>query len=125
MTGTTYYYKIRAYKTVGTTKTYSGYSAIAGAKPILSAPANFKETRVSSNSIKLTWSGVSGVSCYEVYRATSSTGSYSLLKITTSLNYTNTWLTKGKTYYYKVRAYRVVGTTKVYSNWTTVVSDKL
>jgi fibronectin type 3 domain-containing protein len=121
-TNTTYFYKVRAYRTVGTTKVYSGYSSVVSAKPIPSVPTNFKVTRVSSTSLKLTWSAVSGASGYEIYRSTSSSGTYSLLKSTTSLYYTNTGLTTGKTYYYKARAYRTVGTTKVYSGWTTVIS---
>ncbi len=123
-TNTIYYYKVRAYRLVGTTKVYSGYSAIVSAKPIPSVPTNFTVTRISSTSLKLTWSVVSGASGYEMYRSTSSSGTYSLLKSTTSLYYTNTGLTTGSTYYYKARAYRTVGTTKVYSGWTTVISAK-
>ena len=41
---------------------------------------------------------------YEVYRATSKTGTYSLLTTTTSTAVTNTKATAGKTYYYKVKA---------------------
>ncbi|MGJ7920824.1 fibronectin type III domain-containing protein [Neobacillus sp. LXY-4] len=123
-TNKSYFYKVRAYRTVGTTKVYSNYSSVVSAKPIPSVPTNFKATRVSSTSLKLTWSSVSGASGYEIYRATSSTGTYSLLKSTASLYYTNSSLTTGKTYFYKARAYRMVGTTKVYSGWTTVISAR-
>ncbi|MGJ7920823.1 Ig-like domain-containing protein [Neobacillus sp. LXY-4] len=119
-----YFYKVRAYRTVGSTKVYSNYSSIVSVKPIPSVPTNFKATRVSSTSLKLTWSSVTCASGYEIYRATSSTGTYSLLKSTTSLYYNNSSLTTGRTYYYKLRAYRTVGTTKVYSGWTTVISAK-
>jgi fibronectin type 3 domain-containing protein len=121
-TNQSYYYKIKAYSSVGTTKVYSNFSTVVNAKPIPSVPANFKVTRLSSTSIKLTWSAVSGASGYEVYRSTSSTGTYSLIKSTTSLYFTNSSLITGRTYYYKLRAYRTVGTTKVYSGWTTVNS---
>ena len=58
----------------------------------------------SSGKIKVSWEKVDGAAEYKVYRATSKTGTYSLMKTTTSLSYTNTSATAGKTYYYKVRA---------------------
>ncbi|MCM8710183.1 M4 family metallopeptidase [Clostridium sp. SYSU_GA19001] len=123
-TGTTYYYKVRAYTTVGSTKVYGNFSPVVNAKPVPAIPANFAATRNSSTSIKLTWSGVTGASGYEIYRATSNTGNYSYLTSTSNLSYINTGLTTGTTYYYKARAYVMVGTTKVYGNWTSVVSAK-
>ncbi|MCL6572568.1 MAG: hypothetical protein K6T88_12940 [Bacillus sp. (in: Bacteria)] len=123
-TNKVYYYKIKAYRMVGTTKVNSGYTTVVSAKPIPSVPTNFKAARYSSTSIKTTWSAVTGASAYEVYRATSSTGTYSLVKNTTSLYYTNTGLTTGRTYYYKLRTYRLVGTVKVYSGWTAVSSAR-
>ncbi|MGG0176395.1 fibronectin type III domain-containing protein [Gottfriedia acidiceleris] len=123
-TNKTYYYKIKSYRMLGSTKYYSNYSSVVSAKPIPSVPTNFNVTRVNSTSAKTTWSSVSGASGYEVYRSTSSTGTYSLVKTTTSLSYTNSGLTTGKTYYYKVRSYRTVGSTKVYSGWTVIKSVK-
>jgi len=57
-----------------------------------------------------------------VYKAASSTGIYSLVSTTTSINFTNTALLAGTIYYYKVRAYRTVGSSKVYSNFSYAVS---
>jgi fibronectin type 3 domain-containing protein len=109
---------------VGTKKVYSNYSAVVNATPVPSVPANFKAARLSSSKIKLTWSSVTGASGFELYRSTSSSGKYYFIKRTSSLYYTNSSLTKGKTYYYKLRAYKTVGTTRVYSGWTTKVSAK-
>ena len=85
-----------------------------------SIPTNFKATIISYASIKLTWSTVVGASGYEVYRATSSTGTYSLLTKTSFLYYTNLGLITGRKYYYKVRAYQTIGNTNVCSKWTSV-----
>jgi fibronectin type 3 domain-containing protein len=123
-TNKTYYYKVRAYRTVGAKKVYSNYSSVVNSKPVPSVPANFAVSRASSTSLKATWGSVAGASGYELYRATSSTGTYSLVKGTTTLYYTNSKLTTGKTYYFKVRAYRMVGTTKVYSGWTAIKSGR-
>ena len=65
---------------------------------------------------------------YEVYRATSLTGKYTKVKTITNnstLSYTNKSLSRGKTYYYKVRAYRIVNGTKKYSSYSTVRGLKL
>ncbi len=123
-TGTTYYYKIRAYRTVNGVKVYGLYSAVVSAKPVLSTATSLKAARVSATSIKLTWGTVAGVTRYEVYRATSGTGTYTRLTEVISATYTNTGLTTGKTYYYKVRAYRLVGGVKVYGGYSAVVSAK-
>ena len=45
-----------------------------------------------------------GAVSYKVYRATSENGTYKLMKTTTGTSYTNTSVTAGKTYYYKVVA---------------------
>jgi fibronectin type 3 domain-containing protein len=123
-TGKTYYYKVRAYKTVESSRAYSSFSSVVSAKPIPSTPASVKAVSASYNSIKISWGVVAGASQYQIYRATSSTGSYSWLMTTSSTSYTNTGLTTGKTYYYKVRTYKTVGSSRIYSNFSSVVSTK-
>ncbi|MEH7081080.1 InlB B-repeat-containing protein, partial [Bacillus velezensis] len=95
------------------------------AKWVVASPKSLKATKASSTSIKLTWTGVSGGSGYEISRATASNFSSKVTKTTTKATLTATGLVKGKTYYFKVRAYTVVGNAKVYSNEATVVKYKL
>ncbi len=121
ITAKTYYYKVRAYRTSGSTTTYGSFSACKYAKPILATPTSVKAVRASSTSIKVAWSAASGAVKYEVYRATSVSGAYSLAGTTTSTSYTNTGLAKDKTYYYKVRAYYLEGSTKMYGGFSSVV----
>ena len=125
-TNTTYYYKIRAYRMIADKKKYGSYSEIVCAKPVLSKTT----ITVSSKSKKATikWNKVLGASGYKVYSATSSNGTYSLKKTITSINtlsYTNTNLVSGKTYYYKVRAYRNVNGKVVYGPYSAVKSKKI
>ena len=125
-TNTTYYYKVRAYRMIADQKKYGSYSEIVCAKPVLSKTT----ITVSSKSKKATikWNKVLGASGYKVYSATSSNGTYSLKKTITSINtlsYTNTNLVSGKTYYYKVRAYRNVNGKVVYGPYSAVKSKKI
>ena len=69
------------------------------------------------------WTAVSGATKYDVYRATSESGTYTLIKTATTNSYTDTSATVGKTYYYKVKAYSTTGTTYA-SAYSAAVSAK-
>jgi len=71
-----------------------------------SAPANFSATYGTySDKIRLTWSGVTDVTGYSIYRGTSSSVlNASLLASTTALYYDDTSVSPGVVYYYWVKA---------------------
>lgn len=119
-TGKTYYYKVCAYHLEGSANVCGSYTAAAKAKPVPAVPSSIAVARYNSSSIKTSWAAVRGASGYQVWRATYSGGTYSLVKTTASTSWINSSLTKGKYYYYKVRAYHLEGTTKVYSAFTAV-----
>lgn len=122
--GTTYYYKVRGVQVVGTTSSYTKYSLVVSAKPMLATP-KVTAVKTSTTSIKVSWGAISGATGYEVQWSTSAIGTYPNIKTGLMTNsYTNTSLKKTTTYYYKVRAYKTVGTTKVYGAYSTVVSAK-
>ncbi len=128
-TGRTYRYQVRAYATInGTTingtKVYSSKSSAVSAAPKPTAPTGVKAGHTSATKVKVSWSAVKGATGYRVYRATSKTGSYTKLADTTGTSYTNTGLTKSKTYYYKVRAWVTVSGTRTYSAQTAAVAVK-
>jgi len=118
-TGKTYYYMVRAYNNIGTTKIYGSYSDKYSAMPTLSAPTTLTKVFYSTKA-KLSWKAVSGAKGYVVYRSTSKNGTYTRVGSTFLTSYTNSSLVSGKTYYYKVRAYRYVGSTVVYSKYSYV-----
>lgn len=64
---------------------------------------------------RFTWQPVDGAAKYEVYRANSKNGTYSLFYTTTATSYTNTSASAGYTYYYKVRAIGYDGKAGSYS----------
>ena len=126
-TGTTYYYKVRAYKTVNKTNYAGTYSAIVSAKPVPAKPTSVKTAKGGSKKIRVSWKKVSGASGYVVYRSTKKTTGYKAVKTIKSaktVKYTTGKLKKGTTYYFKVRAYRTVKGKKVYGSYSAIVSRK-
>ena len=62
----------------------------------------------SMTSIRVSYPVVPGATGYHIYSATSKDGTYKKLATTTDTSYVHTGLTPGKTYYYKVNAYRML-----------------
>lgn len=127
-TGTSYSYKVRAYKTVNKKNVYGSYSKAVKAAPSLSKVSGIKTVNVSGKVVKVTWKKVSGASGYKLYRSTKKNGSYKLVKTvkgSKTVKYTNKKLKKGKTYFYKVRAYKTVGKKKVYGSYSSYKSVKV
>lgn len=92
----TYYFKVSNF--YSTDNDYLFYI-----KTTPSAVSGVKLTRPKSKAVKVSYSKNSLAKQYQIYRKKGS-GKWYLVKTTTSLSWTNTKLSKGKTYYYKVRA---------------------
>ena len=123
--GQTYYYKVRAYRNVGKNKVYTTDSNVVKVSMAVGAPAKAKVVKKNATTIAISWNKVKEANGYEVYQSTSQNGSYKKVGTTKGNSITNAKLKKGKTYYYKVRAYRQIGTKKTYSKYTKVVAVKL
>lgn len=87
------------------------------------APTDVKAVS-GKNSVQLSWSTVGGATGFEIYRSTSSTGTFSSIGTSTTLDYTDTGLSSNTVYYYKIRAYTTEGSMKVYSDDSIMVSAK-
>ena len=103
--GTTYYYVVIVID--NGVESPNSNEAIGTPWVALAAPVNF--TAVAGNQqIELNWDAVTGATEYRVYRKPSG-GSYSVVATVTDTHYTDTGLTDGTTYYYKVAAANING----------------
>ncbi|MBQ3322638.1 MAG: CHAP domain-containing protein [Firmicutes bacterium] len=115
-----YYYKVRAYRSIDGSKKYGGYSgAKLGVKAVISKVGGVSASSKDSY-VGLTWSGVSGASGYEVYRATGSNSNYTNVGTASSNAFNDYNVANGLTYYYKIRAYKTISGVKVYGDFSTV-----
>lgn len=118
--GYMYYYKVRSVNDAGSS-TYS--NVISYRVPLLKTTS--KITGVNYNAIGLSWDKVSYVTGYQIYRSTNETSGYKLVKTikgSSTTSYTNTSLSNGVKYYYKVRGYKIVNGKTVYAAFSTPVS---
>ncbi len=113
----TYYYKVRAVNADGTYGSFSNVVSVTVPVTIPSVPT-LTGTLNSSNKAVVTWNSVSGAETYEVWRSTSSNGTYTKLLTTKNLKCTNS--AKAGTYYYKVRAVNANGECGNFSNVVSV-----
>ncbi|MCC8105272.1 MAG: fibronectin type III domain-containing protein [Clostridiales bacterium] len=114
--GVKYYYYVVAYGTTGynnttSTNRYSGSSAAASATVTTTTVAKptLKSVKATSKKVTLKWAKVSGAEGYIIYRSTKKSSGYSVVGSVTSgstVKYVDTTATKGKTYYYKICAYK-------------------
>lgn len=114
----------------GTTDIYANQISARGVimVPDIAAPEKPVIEKLVSSKTKtatVTYQKSSGASGYEISYATSKSGTYKLAGTTTSASYTISGLTKDKTYYVRVRAYKTVNGKKVYSSYSTVKSVKV
>jgi len=99
---TAYYYKVAAYSSTGT-----GFQS--GYVYVLNAPNSVIATVNSENSITVSWSAVSDAIGYHIYRSASIYGTYTRVGTSTATSYTNTSISSGAIYYYKIAAYNSWG----------------
>ena len=101
--GKTYYYRVKAVNSAGT----SAYSNIVSGRAKAAIPAAPRVTIGNSSASgkpQLTWAAVNGAAKYDVYRSNSADGTFSKVGSTDKTTYVNTGAVKGVTYFYKIRA---------------------
>jgi hypothetical protein len=116
----TYYYKVSAVSSGGSEspQSSSASTAVTGSSSGggLSAPTGLNAS-ASGNDVTLTWNSASGASFYRIYRSTSASGSYGYIGFAYTVSYTDSGLSTGTTYYYKVTAVSSTGSESPQSSY--------
>jgi putative cell wall-binding protein/fibronectin type 3 domain-containing protein len=117
VSNTTYYYKVMAYNSYGS----SPYSAIVSATTtygIPATPTGLSASAQNASQIYLSWNSSANASYYYIYRSTAYNGSYNYVTSVSSTYYTDSGLSPNTTYYYKIMAYNSLGS----SSYSSIVS---
>lgn len=112
LTGLKYFYQVRAYRTVGGEDPVAWEASNTAAAKTALLDARF--TRVSAGTnrrVTFTWKKVTGATGYQIYRSTRQDSGYQRVLVTKKTTAVNQETAK-RTYYYKIRAYRKIGTGK-------------
>ena len=133
LTGTKYYYRVRSYApafSADSESEYTLYSNASGCKyaaATLTKPA-IKSLTAGKRKATVKWSKITGANGYVIYRSLKKTSNYKAVKTikkSGTISFTNKKLKKGKRYYFKIRAYRIVSGKKVYSSYSAVKSVRV
>ena len=120
--GKLYYYKVKAVKVIDGTNKASGYS---NTKSIRCKPAAPSLSIARTNGKpKIYWNCIDSATKYWIYRSTDGVN-FSYYDSTTKTSYTNKSTTKGKTYYYKVKAVKVISGNNYASAYSNTKSLKV
>lgn len=99
-------------------------SAKKAVKLAPATPTSFSVKSSAKKTANLSWKAVSGASGYQVYYGTS-TKKMKLAGSPTKTTAKKTGLTSGRTYYFKVRAYKTVGGKKYYGSFCSSKAVKI
>lgn len=123
-TGTTYKFRIRAYKNnwLGKKSTFGKYSSTVSVTPKPAKVTGLKASSITTTTAKLTWTKVSGASGYYVQQYSSK--KWKTIKTTTSNSYSLSKLKLGTTYKYRVIAYRTVSKKEIQGAASATLSVK-
>lgn len=125
-TGSVYTFRIRAYRNEGTAVVYSDYTRLAAGTAVANV-TSFTKKASTASTLTLQWDRNTSATGYSVERYTG--GKWvEILKTTDNSTVTDTvsGLAAGTTYTFRIRAYKTVGTTVLYSDYTRLaaVTDK-
>ena len=114
-------YKVRAYKSNGSSKIYSLYCPELTAEMPPAVPGGLTASGYTDNTATIKWNAVTCTG-YAVYRSGGLSNAYTLVANVTTNSFTDKSLLSGTKYSYKIKAYKGSGSTAQYSGFSSVVS---
>lgn len=120
---TVYKFRVKAYRVADKTERYGIVSATCSVRTNLSGVSGFKASKRTKNSITLEWNKNSTATGYVIQYYNASTKKWTDMKRVSSnitLSCKVNGLTSGKSYSFRIRAYKTIGKTTQYSAWSTV-----
>lgn len=119
--GVTYYYKVRAFRTIGGKHYFTQYTKPLKQRSQVAQVTGMNAVGYTYNAVKITWNKVSGASGYGIFRSTSVNGPYTRLTLVNakSASYIDKQVVCGQPYYYKVYAYKTTNGKGYYGQGST------
>ena len=124
--GTIYKIKVRAYKNIDGVQYFGDYST-AIRTATMPKQEKITSTATTTGNASLKWRKLGNATGYKVYMATSKNGTYERIKTVekNTILYKKGGLQSGKTYYFKVRAYKTVDGVQIFGEYSPVVAIKV
>ena len=121
---TKYYYKVKAVNFAGESAVSNEINLTTSALALPSVPVGFTATSGNLNII-LSWNATDQASSYVVKRSTSANGTFITIATVSTMNYVDSSVTSGQTYYYKLVAANTTGEGPESNLVSAKVSDSL
>ena len=80
------------------------------------------ETVPDGSSVKVTWNALEGVDGVQIYRSESPDSGFASVGTSIGTSFTDSTVSMGKTYYYKLKAYKMLDGQKTFFNPSNIVS---
>ena len=123
--GAKYTFRVTPY-VVKDGKKYYGVAKTTAALHIMKKVNKPTVKKSAAGKVKVSWKNIEGETGYQISRAAKKTGTNIVATVKGVKVKSKTVKTsKGKTYYYKVRAYKTVGGKKIYGPWSVAKAYKL